>query len=359
VTVPRSRWRVALRWAVAAAIVAGVFFGVLPQLADLTAAWEAMRSLPGVALLQLLLLTVGVLVATWVALARLIEGATLRQAALAHLLSTAVANTVPAGGAVAVGVNLRVHGSYGRTVAATTTGLLTMGVLDNAVKLGLPLVLVGLGPLVPGAEQLPAAAAAGALAVLAVAVALAVVLGREAVVARVATWAQGRAARRGRGGEARVGGGDADWAAGAVRYLRGLRSTLRHHGPSAFVAVAVSHLLQIALLVLALRALGVPAAHAGVVRVTVVYVLVRLVTALPVTPGGLGVAELGLVAGLQVGAPAGMDGPILAAVVLFRVATYLLPVLLAPLTWAWWRWDRPAVPPDADAVGTGASTPHG
>jgi putative heme transporter len=373
VTVPRSRRRLVLRWAVAALIVAAVFVGVLPQLADLTEAWEALRALPGAALLQLSLLTVGVLLATWVALARLIEGSTLGQAALAHLLSTAVANTVPAGGAVAVGVNLRVHGSYGRSVATTTTGLLTMGVLDNAVKLGLPLVLVGLGPLVPGAEQLPAPAAAGALAVLAVTIALAVGLGREPVVARVATWAQGLAARRGRGGDARAGGGDAragggdaragggevDWAEGAVRYLRGLRATLRHHGPSAFVAVAVSHLLQIALLVLALRAVGVPDAHAGVVRVTVVYVLVRLVTALPVTPGGLGVAELGLVAGLQVGAPAELDGPILAAAMLFRAATYLLPVLLAPLTWAWWRWDRPAVPPDDGAADTGASTPRG
>jgi putative heme transporter len=347
-TVPRSRGRLVLRGLVAAIIVAGVFVGVLPQLADLTSAWDAVRALPGVALLQLSLLTVGVLVTTWVALARLIEGSTLRQAALAHLLSTAVANTVPAGGAVAVGTNLRVHGSYGRSVSATTTGLLTMGVLDNAVKLGLPLVLVALGPLVPGAEQLPASAAAGALAVIAVAVAGAVALGREPVVARVATWAQGLAARARRGGE--------DWSEGAVRYLRGLRTTLRHHGPSAFLAVAASHLLQIALLVVALRALGVPEAHAGVVQVTVVYVLVRLVTAVPVTPGGLGVAELGLVAGLQVGAPDGLDGPILAAVVLFRAATYLLPILLAPPAWAWWRWDRPSVLPAGDHTDAGAPT---
>jgi putative heme transporter len=352
VTVPGPWWRTVLRWAVAGLIVVGVFVGVLPQLADLTAAWDALRAVPGVALVQLSLLTVGVLVATWVALARLIEGATWGQAALAHLLSTAVANTVPAGGAVAVGVSLRVHGSYGRTVAATTTGLLTMGVLDNAVKLGLPLVLVGLGPLVPGTERLPGAAAVGALAVLAVAIAAAVALAREPVVARVATWAQALAARRGHGG-------GTDWAAGAVRYLRGLRSTFRHHGPSAFLAVAASHLLQIALLVVALRALGVPDAHAGVVRVTVVYALVRLVTAFPVTPGGLGVAELGLVAGLQVGAPAGLDAPILAAVVLFRVATYLLPVLLAPLSWALWRWDRPVVPPDDDPADAGASPPRG
>jgi putative heme transporter len=330
-----------LRALVAVLVVVGVFFGVLPQLADVSAAWDSLRTLPASAVLWLSLLTLGVFLATWLALARLIEGATLRQAALAHLLSTAVANTVPAGGAVAVGVNLRVHGSYGRTAEETTTGLLAMGLLDNAVKLGLPLVLVALGPTVPGAEELPASAAVGAFAVIVGAVGVALVVGRDTVVARVAAWAQRLASRSGR-----RGGGD--WSEAAVRYLHGLRGTVREHGPSAFAAVAASHVLQVALLVVALRASGVPAAHAGVVRVTVVYVLVRLVTALPITPGGLGVAELGLVAGLRVGAPAGLDGPIVAATLLFRVATYLLPVLLAAPTWAWWRWDRPAVPPTAD-----------
>jgi putative heme transporter len=339
---PRSAaLRHALRILVAVAIVIGVFVGVLPQLADVGAAWDALLALPVRDVLALSLLAVAVLVTTWVALARLIEGATLGQAGLAHVLSTAVANTLPAGGAVAIGVNLRVHGAYGRTIAQTTTGLLTMAVLDNAVKLGLPLVLVALSPVVPGAEQLPRSAAAGALVFCVVAVAAAVGVGREPVVRRIAGWAQRLAARRGRAG-------DSDWGDAAVGYLRGLVGTLRRHGPTAFLAVAASHVLQIALLLVALRALGVPAAHAGIVRVTVVYVLVRLVTALPVTPGGLGVAELGLVAGLRVGTPAGFDEPILAATLLFRLGTYLLPVVLALPAWLLWRWDRPVAPPTAD-----------
>jgi uncharacterized membrane protein YbhN (UPF0104 family) len=323
-----------LRGVVALAVVVGVFYGVLPQLADLEVAFAAVVALPAGDVLALVLLALGVLLATWVALARLIEGATLAQAGLAHVLSTAVANTVPAGGAVAVGVNLGVHASYGRTAAQTTTGLVTMGLLDNAVKLGLPVLLVALSPLVPGAAALPRSAALTALAVAAVAAAAVVALAREPVVAALATRAQGLARRWRRGGEA-------DWSAAAVGYLRGLRATLRHQGVAAGVAVVASHVLQIALLVVALRALGVPAEHAGVVRVTVVYTLVRLVTAVPVTPGGLGVAELGLVAGLRVGAPPGSDEAIVAGALLFRVATFLLPVLLAPPAWLLWRWDRP------------------
>jgi putative heme transporter len=329
----RARARTILRGVLALVVVVVIFFGVLPQLADLERAGAALAELSVRALTGVVALAVGVLLATWVALARLIDGATVPQAGIAHLLSTTVANTVPAGGAVAIGVNLRVHATYGRTVAQTTTGLLTMGVLDNAVKLGLPVVLVALAPVVPGAEALPRSAALGALGFSVVAVVAIVALGREPVVMRVASGAQRLAARWRRGS-------DGDWPAAAVAYLGGLRHTLRRHGPSAALAVATSHVLQVALLFVALRALGVPAEHAGLVRVTVVYVLVRLVTALPVTPGGLGVAELGIVAGLRAGVPPGFDEPIVAAALLFRVATYLLPILLAAPAWAAWRATR-------------------
>jgi uncharacterized membrane protein YbhN (UPF0104 family) len=338
----RRPWRLrsVLRGLLALAVVVAVFAGVLPQLADLRVAVRALRGLDVAALVGLGTLAVGVLVATWVALGRLIEGATVAQAGVAHLLSTAVANTVPAGGAVAVGVNLRVHADFGRTVAQTTTGLLTMGVLDNAVKLGLPLALVAVSPVVPGAGQLPRAAVLAAAAVAVAAGVVIVALAREPVVARVARATQRTAQRVGRAGEG-------DWAAPATAYLAGLRTTLRRHGPTAALAVAASHLLQVALLLLALRALGVPAEHVGLVQVTVVYVLVRLVTAVPVTPGGLGVAELGLVAGLRAGVAPGMDEPIVAAALLFRVATYLLPILLAPAALVGWRRlpGRPAGPP--------------
>jgi putative heme transporter len=329
-----------LRVVVTLVVVVAVFVGVLPQLADLSGAASAVRALPIEAVLGLTVLTVGVLATTWWALSRLIVGANVGQAGLAHLLSTAVANTVPAGGAVAVGVNLQVHASYGRTIATTTAGLLAMGVLDNAVKLGLPIALVAVSPFVPGTDQLPPSVplVAAGFGVLAVAGVVAVL--RGPVVARLAAWAQRQAVRVGRAG-------DTDWAAAATSYVAQLRDLLRDRGTGAFVAVAASHVLQVALLVVALRALGVPPEHSGIVRVTVVYALVRFLTAVPVTPGGVGIAELGLVAGLRAGVPGGYDGAIVAAVLLFRVATYVLPILLAAPAFVGWRLTRPRTPPAA------------
>jgi putative heme transporter len=329
--------RLLLRVVIALGLVGGIFWGILPQLADLQAAVQAATQLSFLRLVTLLGLAVGVLVATWLALARLIRGATFQQAGLAHLQSTAVSNTVPGGGAFALGVNLRVHGSFGRTATESTGGLVLVGVLDTGVKLGLPLVLVAASPLVPGNDQLPGHATVAALvSALAIGIVVAVALRSEGIVRRLATRLEARVARW-RGREA-----DGRWGEVGVGFQRHLRAGLRAHGLPAFVAVAASHILQIALLVVTLRAVGVPAEAVGIVRVVVVYTLVRLVTAVPVTPGGLGVAELGLIAGLVVGVPSSLHAQITAAAILFRVLTYLLPVLLAGPAWLWWRLTRPA-----------------
>jgi putative heme transporter len=339
--------RLLLRVVIALALVGGIFWGILPQLADLQAAVQAAMQLSFARLVTLLGLAVGVLVATWLALARLIRGATFKQAGLAHLQSTAVSNTVPGGGAFALGVNLRVHGSFGRSATESTGGLVLVGVLDTAVKLGLPLVLVAASPLVPGSDQLPGQATVAALvSALAIGAGFAVALRSEGIVRWIATRLEAWIARlRGREAEGR-------WGEVGVGFQRHLRAGLRAHGLPAFVAVAASHALQIALLVVTLRAVGVPAEAVGVVRVVVVYTLVRLVTAVPVTPGGLGVAELGLIAGLVVGVPGSLHAQITAAAILFRVLTYLLPVLLAGPAWLWWRITRPAHHPAAAVPAT-------
>ena len=81
-----------------------------------------------------------------------------------------------------------------------------------------------------------------------------------------------------------------------------------------------------------------PATAVGTVRVVVVYVLVRLLAAI-VTPGGLGIAELGYVAGLRAGPGAAdhSDG-IAAAALIFRAAHRpFLPIVLGGLAALLWR----------------------
>jgi uncharacterized protein (TIRG00374 family) len=85
----------------------------------------------------------------------------------------------------------------------------------------------------------------------------------------------------------------------------------------------------------------------GWVEVLAVFAFVRLLSALPVTPGGVGVVELGLTAGLV--AAGGNRAKVVAAVLVFRALTYLLPIPVGVLTYVVWRrkssWRATAEPP--------------
>lgn len=90
----------------------------------------------------------------------------------------------------------------------------------------------------------------------------------------------------------------------------------------------------------------------SVFEVLSVFTLVRVLVAVAPVPGGVGVAEVGLVT-LLVDAGADRAGAAGVAV-LFRAATWLLPILLGAGGWTWWlrsrRGDEPADPEPAVAT---------
>jgi uncharacterized protein (TIRG00374 family) len=75
-----------------------------------------------------------------------------------------------------------------------------------------------------------------------------------------------------------------------------------------------------------------------VAEALVVFASARLLTAVPFTPGGLGVVEVALITGL---AAAGGDRALVAAAVLvFRALTFVLPIPLGLATYVFWRRNR-------------------
>jgi uncharacterized protein (TIRG00374 family) len=74
-----------------------------------------------------------------------------------------------------------------------------------------------------------------------------------------------------------------------------------------------------------------------------VFAFARLLTAIPFTPGGLGVIELALITGLSTaGGPRAL---VAAAVLMFRALTYVLPIPIGLATYVFWQrnrsWRRP------------------
>jgi putative heme transporter len=67
------------------------------------------------------------------------------------------------------------------------------------------------------------------------------------------------------------------------------------------------------------------------------FAFVRLLTVLPVTPGGLGITEFGLIAVLAGGSGHRDGAQVTAAVLLYRAVTYLPPVPLGAIACLTWR----------------------
>jgi uncharacterized protein (TIRG00374 family) len=79
------------------------------------------------------------------------------------------------------------------------------------------------------------------------------------------------------------------------------------------------------------------------IEVLAIFSFARLLTAVPITPGGLGIVEVALITSLA--AAGGERAGVAAAVLIYRALTYVLPIPLGLAAYAFWRrntsWRRP------------------
>ena len=169
----RRRRRLVLRSVLCVVLIGALFVGVLPQLADLSSVWAHIGTMSVMQLSWLCAVAIGSLLAYGLVLMAVMPGLTFAQATVVSQSSTAVANTMPAGGALAVGVSYRFYGSWGFSRAAITRNVVVTGIWNIFSKLALPVVamvlLVSTGG---GGNGVIAAAVVGLVVLL-----LAVVLG--------------------------------------------------------------------------------------------------------------------------------------------------------------------------------------
>ena len=332
---PRHRMgrRQVVQLLVSVVIVVGVFVGVLPQVADFDAVWAEMGDMTWLEVATLALAAAWNLASYWLVQMASLPGLSLTQAMLVTESSTAVSNTLPAGGAVGIGVSATMLRSWGFRRSLVTLSLLVSGIWNNFAKLALPvLALAGLA--FQGDVTAPrVAAATGGVAVLATAIgAFALLLHSEQRAAQLGIVA-GRAASF----LLRVVHRPpvAGWEIATTRFREKSIGLLRTRWLALTVATLVSHLSLFLVLLLALRHVGVSEDQVDTAEVLAVFSFVRLLSAVPVTPGGVGIVELAFTAAL-VGA-GGPRAQVVAAILVYRGLTYLLPVPFGALTYLAWR----------------------
>jgi putative heme transporter len=322
------------RWApllLAVAVVVGVFGFALPRIASYEDVLDVIGSLTSMEIVVLLgatVLNIVTFAPPWMtALPRL--GFT--RAIVMTQAGTAASSVLPGGeaiGAALVFGMLRAWGYSRGLVAATVAVISSFNVLIKAVFPVLAVVAL----LVTGADigPLGAIAAAGSAVALVIVTVVGLALRRESSTLAVGrrldplfSWIL-RLLRRAEG---------QSLSDRLVYFRREAVGLLGRRWVSLVVWTFVGHLTVFLVLVATLWALDV--SNVDVVQAFAAWSLTRLLTAIPITPGGLGIVELGLT-GALVAAGAG-DAEAVAAVLVYRALTWLPPILVGLPSILLWR----------------------
>jgi uncharacterized membrane protein YbhN (UPF0104 family) len=321
---------------VSIALVVGVFWWFLPQFTSISAVWASIQAMTWIEIGTLLLAAAWNLFTYLLVNVVTMPGLNLRQAAVATEASTAVSNTVPGGGAIGIGLNYAMYSSWGFSRSRTSVFLVVSGLWNNFAKLALPVLAVTLLALrghPSGARVVAGLIGVGALVAAVIVLWLLMRSERSAVqlgiicgqIASVLLRPIGRGPVRG-------------WELATAKFRTRTIALVRARWLWITLVTVVSHLSLFFVLLLALRHVGVSEAEVSWVEVLAVFSFARLLTALPITPGGLGVVEVALITGLV--AAGGPRPEVAAAVLVFRALTYVLPIPLGVLAYAFWRRNR-------------------
>jgi putative heme transporter len=336
----RSRTRLIVQGVLSLVLVVAIFYYLFTKI-DPAQIWAAITDMTWLELVTLSLLGVWNLCTyafVWMAVT---PGLGFWRAMVMTQATTAVANTVPGGSAIGIGMTYSMLGSWGYSRSRTTTAVLVSGVWNSFIKLAMPVLALALVLLQGGAGGGRIIAALVGIAGLVTAIVIFALLLRSQDQARRFGVLAGRVATRLRRliGRPPASG----WELATVKFRNRTIDLVSHRWISITAWSLVSHLSLYAVLLVCLREVGVSDAEVGWAEVLAVFAFARLVTAIPITPGGAGLVEAALIAGL-VGA-GGDTSQVAAAVLIYRALTWALPILVGIGCYVWWRrqaWTTPA-----------------
>ncbi|MEI7592492.1 MAG: lysylphosphatidylglycerol synthase domain-containing protein [Actinomycetes bacterium] len=326
---------------VSLAVVTVLFSLVIPKVTGATYrdVAQQLNQLSGVEIALLTAVWALGLIAYAGVLTAVLPGLRRTQGVVLNTATSAVSNVVPFGGAVGIGATYGICRSWGFTVPAITLGIAVSGVWNVLLKLGLPVVALGLlavtGELRPG---LVVAAVFG-FALLLVAIAtLTIILRSESLAGTIGRAMQSvtsfalRITRQ----DDRVGVTQA-----VLDFRHRSRGLISTRWPRITFWMLMYSLLQFVLQLLCLRLLG--ESSLSTVEVFAAFAFGRLLSTIPVTPSGVGIADTGVVAALV--AFGGNPAICTAGVLLFTGFVYLLEIPVGAIGWVVWArmssWRQP------------------
>jgi uncharacterized protein (TIRG00374 family) len=315
-------------------VVAAIFGFALPHVASYRSVWASVQVMTWPHVLLVVIAAGASLAAGWLMICSVLPSIRLREAAAVNLGSTAVANTLPAGGALAMGISWTMLSSWGVGAAEYVLYTLVSGIWNVFARLGLPVIALLIIMTVSRPQAGLLAGAVAGLVVLGFAAAAFGLLLRSESFALRADSALHRALTI----ACRVARKQPPPTGSLQGFRERARVLLAARGWRISAATAVSSVTLWLVLLASLRGVGLSQAQVPWQTSLAAFAFVRLLTVLPITPGGAGVTELGLVGILAAGTDHRVAGQVTAAVLLYRAVTYLAPIPSGALAWVGWRY---------------------
>ena len=323
---PKRRLRRALTLAIGLVAVAATFLFVLPRIADYGDVWDAVKDLSGSQIAVLAgatLLNLVTFAPPWQAA---LPGLGFARAFLLTQISTASTYIAPGGAAVGIATSYAMLRSWGFQGSRIALAAATVGVCNQLVLLTFPVVGLALLTLTHERNPLLETVAAIGLAV--------VVVGAGAFAAslstsRLAYWIGNFLARLVNRGLQLLRRRPVRWSGDTAVSLRNeALDLLRRRWHVLTLAVLAGQLTVFVLFLACLRTLGVSGEEVSAIEAFAAWSLVRVLGSIPITPGGVGIVEVGMT-GALVGF-GGDNAEAVAAVLLYRFLT-VIPTLVVGL----------------------------
>jgi uncharacterized protein (TIRG00374 family) len=318
------------------AVIVGTYVFVLPQFANYGEVWAQVRALSWEWILVLaaaVIFNLATFAPPWMAA---LPGLGYWSAQTVTQASTASTYLAPGGPAVGIGISAAMLFAWGFRADEVALAVTLTGIWNQLAILGFPTLALALLTLTGGDRAaLQSIATIGLIAFLAVAGGFALALSSGGMARRVGGLAAHVVNRMLR----LVRRGPVGWSGESLARFRGQAiGLLRRRWHVLTLATLLGQLSVFLVLLACLRALGVGPGEVSVIEAFAGWSLARVLGSIPITPGGLGLVELGLTTVL-VGFGGNRAG-VVAAVLVYRCLTIVPTLVLGAAAAATWRRRR-------------------
>ncbi len=320
---------------VSVGLVVLIFVFLVPQLTTASLS-DVLAEIDATDVVIMLLLGLVHLGCNWSSIVVSLRGLSFPKAGIANLSGAAVSNSLPEGGAFGTALTYGIFHSWGFGTDKVTASLMSTGAWSQLVRYsmlaGALIVLAVQGS--SGTELVHALLIAAVMAVAVVGFiklihseAFAEKLGHGAD--RPSTWVL-----------ARIHKGPTHITGWVLSLRRTLADVADDRGKTLTFTTFLGEGSAVLLLLVALRLMGISDSEANVALIITAYAGASLASMVLPTPGGLGVVEAAMLAILGTSVPDSQDAQMTAAIVLYRLATWLEPTVLGIPAYVTWRLKR-------------------